>query len=81
MEAINFNFTSTTIAKTFPAACQVIQPHRYPQFRIVIEEENSKEIVFIFYKVNQPESEFFWYPLQERKELIANTLQSAGKST
>ena len=82
MNVTKFNFKVRYQGDTIPAGCQVIQYAAHPQYRVSLVAEDGMEKIFIFYKVNQHNKMFFWFPLDGQKEVLAKSIaQSLEKDT
>jgi hypothetical protein len=77
MAVKDFEISFTHLGERIKATCQVINPQQYPQYRVSLLEENNKEIIFIFYKVDQVNRKFFWYEHRVKYEMIAKSIARA----
>ena len=77
MEVTNFNFKFKYQGETIPALCSVMKPNAYYQFRVVVEAEGKNGKVFILYKINHGDKKFFWHPLREPRESVAQSIANA----
>ncbi|MEP6746631.1 MAG: hypothetical protein ABJB86_02835 [Bacteroidota bacterium] len=78
-----FKFKFKHNGETIPADCQVFDIYAHMQYRVVLTKENNKEKVLVFYKISRSENKFFWFPLpdphNELAQSVANALAAGTK--
>ena len=79
MEVANFNIKFPYNGQLINAECQVIKPRPHYQFRIVLQEENGRDVVLVMHKIDRPNQTFFWFPVGEQKEKLSQSIAKVGK--
>ena len=83
----HFEFEFNHAGRVFPATCDIsirndtIEfPHRYPMYRVAVLTKLINPDVYLFYEVNQPGQRFFFYSLNDTRDLIARSIQEMLES-
>ncbi|HEV7620839.1 MAG TPA: hypothetical protein VGO09_03850 [Flavisolibacter sp.] len=78
MKLIEFNCTFIYLKKKFQASCQKFKVHKYPQYRLVyLNPETKMEEVYVFYEVNRSRQLFFAFSRGKKGDEVAKAMMIA----